>query len=98
PTLFEILPHGVRVFGPANRPIAIVIDLNAMWSPGDGDGEIGSQAETDRGAQALWPAFDRTERSFRPVLGENGGSHFSTAGQEARCSIHDRRSNGGVHI
>ena len=51
----------------ADRPVAVVVDLDVLRSPNDADGEVGGEAQADGRAQALRPRLDGAERRPRPV-------------------------------
>src|SRR3977135_326849 len=53
PALGEILTHRLRMLLTADRPVAVVINLHMLGSPGQRDREVGGEAEADRRAQAL---------------------------------------------
>ena len=55
PALCEVLPHGTGVLLTADRPIAIVIDLDMFGPPNKRNRKVGSEAKADCGTQALGP-------------------------------------------
>ncbi|WP_217490672.1 hypothetical protein [Candidatus Nitrospira nitrificans] len=62
PAFFEVLPHRPGMFGGADRPVAVVVDLHALRPPSDGNGKIGGETQTHRRPQALRPGLDRSQR------------------------------------
>src|SRR3982074_2205918 len=52
PALSEVLTHSARMLLTADRPVAIVIYLHMLGSPGKGNRKVGSEAQTDRSTQA----------------------------------------------
>jgi hypothetical protein len=70
------------MFATADRPITIIVDLDVVGSPRQRDGEVRSDAEADRRAQALRPGADRAERGLRPVHRSDKLAHLSAAQQK----------------
>src|SRR5205807_3423125 len=67
PAFAEVLSHRVGMFSTTNGPIAVVIDLDVLRTPRQGDGKVGGYAQTDCRAQALPPRLNRPERCVTPV-------------------------------
>src|SRR2546423_542868 len=61
----------------ADGPVTIVIDLNVVRAPREGDREVGGEAQTHRRAQALRPGFDRAERGCGPVQRAHEPAHLA---------------------
>ena len=76
------------MLGPADGPIAIVVNLHMPGTPNHRDRKVGGKAETHRGAQALGPRFDRPEWRLAPVHRSHDFPHLSAPNQPGiRASI-----------
>src|SRR6266478_6803605 len=89
----------MRMLAAADRPVTIVIDLNVVRAPREGDRKVGGEAQTYRRAQALRPGFNRAERGFGPVHRAHEPTHLAATGQPVcgkRPPIDRRRHRGRV--
>lgn len=68
------------------RYARVVIDVCQLWAPHDYHGESGLQADADRCTKTRTPVLNRTERSFRPVLGRDHPAH-GTADREKHLDV-----------
>ncbi|HEY4305992.1 MAG TPA: two-component regulator propeller domain-containing protein, partial [Gemmatimonadaceae bacterium] len=87
PAFGKILAQGMRVFLTADGPIAIVIDLDAVRTPRERDGEIGGEAKADGGAKALRPGIDRAKRRLGPILGADELAHLAAADEPTGARV-----------
>ena len=81
PALAERARMALRSHGLA---IGVVVELDEFRTPPDEHRVVGVEQDAHRGAQALRPAFRRSQRSRRPVMGARQRSHFPAAGEKIR--------------
>src|SRR5437867_12622106 len=65
------------MLGTADRPVAVVVDLDVAGTPGQRDRRVGCLHEADRGAQALRPGIHGAEWGLGPVLGLDHPGHLA---------------------
>src|SRR6195256_2799724 len=64
---------------PHERPIAVVIDLDALGSPDQIHRELRRHHKIDGALKGLRPAGNRPKRSLLPVERANARAHFAAA-------------------
>ena len=84
PYLGERLAERMRMLGPEDRQIAVVIKKRQFRTPGYEHRELGIEQEADDGTQGLRPCFRTPQRRGRPVMGAHQRAHDAAAGQELR--------------
>ena len=79
PAFAKVLAHRRWMFGAADGPIAVVVDLDVARAPSQGDRRVGGLDKADRRAQTLWPGRHGPKWSLRPIHGFDHLGHLAAA-------------------
>src|SRR5215475_5127575 len=82
--------------GTFDRDPGVVVEVNVVRAPEDGDRQWGTQANTQRGHQALWPGVRMPQRRARPVERLHERSDRATGGKHRLWKPGAHRASWGV--